>query len=196
MIQDIFKTSIYKTQLKNPKYIKYFKDALAYEKKKNKEGSQITNVGGYQSTTYTGLKNKKINQEVFLKPAYDFCNLLHPKNLFRICLQSWWMNENSYGDYNSFHRHTTPTNRVILSGIYYIEAPKDCGRLVFQNFDGGKFNDPNLKYFNDPNFWSVYYEEPQQYDLIIFPPAVMHMVEPNRSKKKRISVAFNIATLE
>ena len=43
---------------------------------------------------------------------------------------------------------------------------------------------------------SIYYFLPAKYDLIIFPSEKLHMVEPNKNIKPRISVAFNIAVLD
>jgi uncharacterized protein (TIGR02466 family) len=195
MLIDIFKTSIYKTEIKKPEYIKWFKKALAYEKKKNKPGVQISNVGGYQTTNYTGIHNQEINKEVFLRSAHDMCEELKPKQVFTVSLHSWWINENSFGNYNFLHNHYNDKRPSVLSGVYYIEAPINSGRLMFQNQDVTKVNDENNKYFDNEITWSKYFIVPKKYDLILFSPGTLHMVEPNMSKQKRISVSFNIQAL-
>tara|TARA_R100001224_G_C4008281_1_gene145238 strand:- start:439 stop:1062 length:624 start_codon:yes stop_codon:yes gene_type:complete len=193
---DIFKTSIYKTEIESKDYIKWFKKALTYEKKINKKGTTISNVGGYQSTNYQGITNQDINREVFLKPAHSFCELLSPKKIFKLALHSWWMNENSFGHYNSLHNHHNVNDPILLSGIYYIEVPEKSGRLYLQtpNF-AGNFPASTKDHFSDPITWGSYFIIPKKYDLILFPPGVYHMVEPNMSKQKRFSVAFNVQAL-
>jgi len=196
MLIDIFKTSIYKTEIENNDYIKWFKKALTYEKKINKKEAIISNVGGYQSTNHQGITNTDINREVFLRPAHAFCELLSPKKNFKVALHSWWMNENSFGHYNSLHNHHNVDDPILLSGIYYIEVPEKSGRLYLQtpNF-AGNFPASTEDYFADPIAWGSYFITPKKYDLILFPPGVYHMVEPNMSKQKRFSVAFNIKAL-
>jgi uncharacterized protein (TIGR02466 family) len=196
MLIDIFKTSMYKTEIDNDDYIKWFKKALVHEKKINKKGTKISNVGGYQSTNYQGITNQDINREVFLRPAHAFCELLSPKKIFKVALHSWWMNENSFGDYNSMHNHQNVDSPILLSGIYYINVPENSGRLYLQNSNlVGNFPEKLKEYFNDPIGWGSYFVVPKKYDLILFPPGVYHMVEPNMSKQKRFSIAFNVQVL-
>ena len=38
-----------------------------------------------------------------------------------------WCNINYYKDYNLQHEHFDAYNK--LSGVYYVKAPKDCGKL-------------------------------------------------------------------
>ena len=134
---------------------------------------------------------------VFLKPAHAFCSKLNPREntSFKIYTHSWWINENNFGDYNELHNHYINEDHLVLTGIYYLETPKESGDLIFQNQDFNKFNDSNFKLFKDANFHARYVWKPKKYDLLLFSPSQFHMVEPNRSKKSRISVAFNIGLL-
>jgi uncharacterized protein (TIGR02466 family) len=197
MITDIFKTSLYNVQIKKEKYVKYFLNNLKKEKKTNKKGVSISNKGGYQTFNFRGMDNKEVNREVFLKPAHAFCSKLNPREntSFKIYTHSWWINENNFGDYNELHNHYINEDHLVLTGIYYLETPKESGDLIFQNQDFNKFNDSNFKLFKDANFHARYVWKPKKYDLLLFSPSQFHMVEPNRSKKSRISVAFNIGLL-
>ena len=197
MITDIFKTSLYNVQIKKEKYVKYFLNILKKEKKTNKKGVLISNKGGYQTFNFRGMDNKEVNREVFLKPAHAFCSKLNPREntSFKIYTHSWWINENNFGDYNELHNHYINEDNLVLTGIYYLETPKESGDLIFQNQDFNKFNDSNFKLFKDANFHARYVWKPKKYDLLLFSPSQFHMVEPNRSKKSRISVAFNIGLL-
>jgi len=197
MITDIFKTSVYTTQVKNDSHVNFFKQILKNQKKINKKGVNISNEGGYQTYNFKSLNEVDICNDVFLKSSKEFCEKLNPKNnKHQIYNHSWWINENKLGDYNSLHNHVDPSQNIILSGVYYLEVPKDSGRLVFLNNDYGRFQGSGLDYFDNSNFYSKYIFMPQKYDLILFPPGALHMAEPNKNKKPRISVAFNIGILD
>jgi uncharacterized protein (TIGR02466 family) len=79
-----------------------------------------------------------------------------------------------------------------FSGIYYIEVPKDSGKLVFQNADLLKSYDNNYPFIEDANTYSNYSFDVKKYELYLFPSETLHFVEPNFSNKERISVAFNL----
>ena len=146
MITDIFKTSLYNVQIKKEKYVKYFLNILKKEKRTNKKGVLISNKGGYQTFNFRGMDNKEVNREVFLKPAHAFCSKLNPREntSFKIYTHSWWINENNFGDYNELHNHYINEDHLVLTGIYYLETPKESGDLIFQNQDFNKFNVRNI----------------------------------------------------
>jgi uncharacterized protein (TIGR02466 family) len=185
MIIDIFKTSIYKTSIKNIDYIKYFDNFLQIKKKLN-NGNTISNVGGFQTISFNDLDNNKIKEDIFIKPAYEYIKQFN-KN-YNIELLNFWVNSNNNNDYNLLHNHTGCN----ISGVYYVKAPENSGRIVFQNGDLTKMNSKNQNYFDDANFYSRYFIEVKQYDLLLFPSETFHYVEPNRSNEERISVAFNL----
>jgi uncharacterized protein (TIGR02466 family) len=185
VIIDIFKTSIFKTIIKNENYINYFVDFLNIQKKFD-NGNTISNVGGFQSISFSTLDNKKIIEDIFIKPATEYIKQFN--KIYKIELANFWINSNNKNDYNFLHNH--PESNI--SGVYYIKTPKNSGRIVFQNGDLTKMNSKNQNYFDDPNFYSRYFIPVNQYDLILFPSETFHYVEPNRSDEERISVAFNL----
>ena len=111
----------------------------------------------------------------------------------KIKIHSYWINVNSYGSYNSVHHHLPRS----LSGIYFLKTPKKCGNLVFlNNFDN---KDDGVYFCKDeisPYYKTKYYIVPQKNNLYLFQSDLKHMVEPNLSKEKRISVAFNLDLFE
>lgn len=185
MIIDIFKTSIYKTSITNIEYKNYFIDFLNIHKKFN-NGNSISNVGGFQTESFTDLDNNKIKENLFTKPATEYIKQFD-KN-YNIELLNFWVNSNNKNDYNLLHNHIDSN----ISGVYYIKVPKNSGRIVLQNGDLTKMYSKNETYFDNPNFHSRYFIEPNEYDLILFPSETLHYVEPNRSDEERISVAFNL----
>ena len=185
MIIDIFKTSIFKTFIKNEEYINYFINFLQIEKKLNQKNT-ISNIGGFQSKSFNILNNNKIAEDIFIKPATEYIKQFN-KN-YKIELSNFWINCNNKNDYNLLHNHQESN----ISGVYYIKVPENSGRIVFQNGDLTKMNSKNQFYFDDANFYSRYFIPVYQYDLILFSSETLHYVEPNRSNEERISVAFNL----
>ena len=184
MILDIFKTSIYKTSVINTEYINYFINLLKIQKDKNNV-NYISNVGGFQSQSLNSLDNN-IKENLFIKPATEYIKKFNKD--YKIELSNFWINSNNKNDYNLLHNHT----ECNISGVYYVKAPENSGRIVFQNGDLTKMNSKNQFYFDDANFYSRYFLPVNQYDLILFPSETFHYVEPNRSDEERISVAFNL----
>jgi uncharacterized protein (TIGR02466 family) len=183
---DIFKTTIFKSKIKNQKYVKYFLNLLKKEQQNNK-GKKISNVGGFQSSQYTTLR-EDILRNVFLDPGKNFIEKLNPKKNLNLTLGDFWINSNLNKDYNLLHNHFGAT----ISGIYYLEVPENSGRLVFQNGDLSKMSSINFDYFHSENYYARYFIIPEKFDLYLFPSEAFHYVEPNRSFENRISVAFNL----
>jgi uncharacterized protein (TIGR02466 family) len=183
---DIFKTTIFKSKIKNQKYVKYFLNLLKKEQQNNK-GKKISNVGGFQSSQYTTLR-EDILRNVFLDPGKNFIEKLNPKKNLNLTLGDFWINSNLNKDYNLLHNHFGAT----ISGIYYLEVPENSGRLVFQNGDLSKMSSINFDYFHNENYYARYFIIPEKFDLYLFPSEAFHYVEPNRSFENRISVAFNL----
>ena len=107
-----------------------------------------------------------------------------------------WININKPGDYNVMHSH--PTND--LSGVIWLNAPKDSGRIVFVspfNFNSYKemssYTDDFKKSFNIDE---SYYFNPIAGRILVFPSHLQHEVLENKSNEDRISVSFNIRLRE
>ena len=93
------------------------------------------------------------------------------------------------------HPHVHP--RMVLSGVYYVTAPLNGGDICFMN--------PNPIHYHTTDKlaseWNIFtaaevFFKTEVSKLIIFPSHLMHYVLPNRTKKDRISLSFNIAIEE
>ena len=86
----------------------------------------------------------------------------------------------------------------MISGVYYLKAPKNCGNLVFRHpspcieYDWSKNKlTENIEYNS-----GLYNFVPKEGQLLLFPSWLEHFVRPNLNKtQERISIAFNIALL-
>jgi hypothetical protein len=87
----------------------------------------------------------------------------------------FWLNAMPPGSSTSRHSHAE--NDELLSGVYYVTAPADSGDLCFQD---GPFG---IRVTPAPGL------------LLLFPPELVHWVEPHRGDGLRLSVAFNLGPL-
>ena len=187
-INNIFAAPIIVNELKinNTKIINYIKKI-----KNNSKGVIISNTGGWQSSSldphekiFTDLNKNIIQTSIeFIK------NCLFKAGNFSIL--NMWANVNEYKDFNSIHLH----QNSFISGVYYLQTPKDCGNLIFKHpcshleYDWNSNNFINHNEYNSP----LYNIVAKKGDLILFPSWLEHYVEPNLNKKEqRISMAFNI----
>lgn len=106
-----------------------------------------------------------------------------------------WANINPRYGLNRSHIHPN----VLWSGVYYVQAPANCGRILFA--------DPRAQATvlipryapgtRKPEVWSEVYFEAIAGRLILFPAWLAHEVEPNLAAAEgaagdRISISFNL----
>ena len=188
MIQDIFKTPLYYTDLKldNKAMANY---CLSLSKKH--KGRTVSNVGGWQSNNLQG-EHLVLNElfEDIEHYSNEFAKSLNIK--IPLKLENIWININEYKDWNMVHNHPGST----FSGVYYVNEFKNSGSLNFENGYSNSLQciwpDYKIEKFNVYNsLWRKV--PPIKNNLIIFPSFLNHFVSPNMNKnKKRISISFNI----
>jgi uncharacterized protein (TIGR02466 family) len=187
-IVELFKTPLYFEDLKldtksMKKYIMSIKEKTDSVKKSNMGGWQSDNLEGEQPPL-----NDLFND--IEKHANIFANEIGLKDGLRI--SNAWININYYKDYNRDHVH----GHCMLSGVYYIETPKDCGNIEFLASDTDlrsltwsekRTNEENS--FTVPRWWMPAIQN----RMYLFPNWLTHCVRPNLNpKKERISISFNI----
>ena len=136
---------------------------------------------------------------LFVEQVDDVFQQIHTDQKYstrhRPACQNMWANVNPGGGYNRSHTHPGS----LWSGVYYVQAPPECGRVVFQ--------DPRVQAqvilpFTEQatnlsvEQWSEVYHQPIEGRLILFPSWLRHEVESNRSALNspvgdRISISFN-----
>ena len=122
-------------------------------------------------------------------------NSMH-KNYSPFC-DNMWANINKRYSHNRNHTHPG----CLWSGVYYIQAPKDSGRIWFTDPRGeAHMLVPRYENQRSSNTWREVFYEPIAGRLIIFPSWLMHEVEPNLNKEYedendtrgwRYSISFN-----
>ena len=90
---------------------------------------------------------------------------------------------------NQVHMH----DRNVLSFVYYVQADNDCGNLTL--FAPHQLYDYAVpyRYIKQPNEWNStrFRIQPQAGKLVCFPSYLLHNANANKSKRDRISIAFN-----
>jgi hypothetical protein len=84
----------------------------------------------------------------------------------------WWLNIMQPGDRTYPHSHDEADE--LLSGVYYIDAPPNSGRLLLVRGAQHAEVQPRVGMF------------------VFFPPEVTHEVTHNESDRSRISIGFNL----
>ena len=158
---------------------------------KKETGKFVTNYGGWQSQDKRGHTEEldSLMQEISEQMQY-VKGILGLKDKENISFGNYWINVNGRGSFNLPHVHPFS----LVSAVYYVDVPKDSGRLVFENpiQQHDYVMKPDIvERFNGINsgYWNV---EPETGDLIIFPSWLRHWVEPNNTDENRISIAFNL----
>ena len=161
-------------------------DIVAWSKQD--KGIKKTNVNGWHSETnmHEMPQFKSLVDELF-------------KMQFEIFKEEWldreprlgnmWANINPPGGYNTPHIHANS----LFSGVYYIKAPANSGKLVCNDpRPGVQTVMPTRKKGQPPkHLWREVHLEPKVNRIIMFPSWLWHNVEPNESNNIRISVSFN-----
>ena len=164
---------------------KKIKKEILYIKSKD-QGKIVSNYGGWQSQDL-----EKINKNFkSLFDNIDKCVEEVEKNLHlnkKLYLSSYWCNINYFGSFNKPHTHFGS----IISGVYYVQIPKNSGNLIFEHnplSTGTTYQ--NIKKYNQYNSskWTCV---PKENLCVLFPSYLSHYVESNLNKKERISISFN-----
>ena len=159
---------------------------LLTSQKSSNDGSQISNVGGFQTIPLPMEDNYK----AFIKKHisnYIKNYKMHKKiKTVEVVGDHFWINENNYSNYNILHSHLG--NSISLSGIYYVKHPLKSGKLGFYNTNHEGTSLPFIfEGFDTYNWLDV-----KEGDFLLFPSSYRHCVGPNLSDENRISISFNL----
>jgi hypothetical protein len=156
-------------------------EKLCYEHRLHNESDFKSNVGGYQGKNFQCdvLKEEIINSfpRVENKPIKDL-------------EVDMWVNINNTNSHNAIHSHA-PFNGVVLSGVFYVKCPENCGNINFYDPRFFVTSALDMQYYNDAN--TYFFFEPKENLMLIFPSWLHHSVSANQNEQDRISIAFNIS---
>ena len=94
-------------------------------------------------------------------------------------IMGMWGNISSFSNFNWPHSHSSDKLTQMISGVLYLQVPKNSGDIVFCSP-----YDVNIQVFK---------HTPIEKEIILFPANTQHLVYPNESNEDRLSIAFNIS---
>ena len=106
---------------------------------------------------------------------------------FPLRLSDFWLNVYGRGHAQEVHTHGTS----VVSGIYFVKTPHDCGDTIFHAPMGDAMLDPP-KVENNPLNASFVRWVPQAGQMVFFRGWLKHSVQANTGDEERITIAFNL----
>ena len=183
-IEDLFKVSLYRAHfdIDTTPMLNILGDLHKEGKLKSQEGWKsgiLTSHSAFNPNLQYPELIKRIASHV-----YDYATQMGYKVNQVACKESWF----NYGlkhSYQEYHIHA----HCHITGVYYIETPKDSGDIVFRT----NKNMYPIELEVDNNIYTARTRSitPQKGNLILFPADVEHMVEMNKTDNPRISLSFN-----
>ena len=153
--------------------------------------NRSNNSSGWQSND--GLNNRPIFQsmmngieEVFNREVFPYY-MGDKAQQYKLEHGNYWVNINYQNSYNNAHTHPG----CWYSGAFYVSVPENSRRDGQIQFLSGHTkhisNFSHMSRRDADNFGLV----PAEGDLLLFPSAMLHFVEPHTTDFERISIAFN-----
>ena len=154
-------------------------------------GSWHSDVKLHRDATFEGLVQ-------FVDEVSEMmCRELGYHRSYQLSIGTMWSIINPPGGVNRAHIHPG----CIWSGVYYVQAPRNSGRIEFIDPRTQNLMNP-VKYIPDTrrprNCWTKVRYTPVAGRMLIFPSWLYHSVAPNQSRARgkdadRIIVSFNLS---
>jgi uncharacterized protein (TIGR02466 family) len=160
------------------------------EQQRDREGEKWSNVMGWHSANNLHQRESFGGfNKIILQNVLEIAKFLHwDLQQFSLEITTCWAIVNGKMAYNSVHNHPNS----ILSGVYYLQAPENCGGIYFSDpRPASQMLIPPVTEFNLWTFPKVSYK-PHTGTMLLFPSWLLHGVEMNMSEELRISLSFNI----
>ncbi len=163
-----------------------------YDKFNNdREGVKRSNVNGWHSKPFKFEKGNIVYKFAMgiEKHIYEtFKQYGWPYKADKVKITEMWSIINKKNSFNASHIH--PNN--FLSSVYYVQAPKNCGKIIFNNPNQVSRNKFPLDIKKTEFSANIQKIEPKEGVLLLFPSYLWHSVESNMSDDDRIIISFNV----
>jgi uncharacterized protein (TIGR02466 family) len=167
------------------------------EKRYSSNGRILSNIGGWQSEDFWPEEDPRIHElsrEIYARSLTILDQFKFDTSNTDLRFLNMWININYQNCLNNIHIH----HGSILSGVYYLKCPKNCGDISFHRNFSETFilkTAANLLEDNTFNYTNIRFAVEEK-KLLLFPSWLPHSVEPNQSEEERISIAFNMVLLK
>ncbi|MBD2176304.1 hypothetical protein H6F42_05140 [Pseudanabaena sp. FACHB-1998] len=188
---DWFPTPIWHFTIANHQQLNAILLAEIYaEQEKDQQGEKWSNILGWHSVNDLHRRDR----------FQDLTKIIHTNVLevaqflqwdlqkFSLHITTCWAIINGKFASNSVHNHPNS----ILSGVYYLKAPENCGGIYFNDpRPASQMIIPPVTEFNLWTYPKVSYKA-HAGTMLLFPSWLLHGVDTNMSEESRICVSFNI----
>jgi len=180
----LFPTPLLETKVEVTQELLEFVDGLTYKRTPSGDGFMSADCNILDSPEISHIK-----QEVDKKVKIYFHGICKYNYNAEPELSSSWAIVHHHKDHAQAHLHANS----IISGIWYLKTPKNCGNISFMRDVMTPFG--NTLMFDQMecnNINSFDCEvEPKKDMMYIFPSILRHRVYSNQTKSPRIALAFN-----
>lgn len=200
-----FPTTIFQVDLPEAETLnKHLLKTIYGERDRDREGlarSNFSELGGWHSHNDLHKCAEYADLVSYIDSATGrMCDTMGYDPSRSLKIGTMWSIINPPGAANRSHVHPG----CLWSGVYYIQAPEDCGRIEFVEprtmhlMNQPRFK-PNAK--RQREYWTKVRFTPTAGRMIIFPSWLYHGVDPNMSTEEgdaanRIIVSFNLNQLK
>lgn len=196
-----FPTIVFQIDLPDsPKLNEHLLKTIYAERDHDRKGiarSNIPELGGWHShnNLHKDAKYAGLVDNIGTATA-QMCDEMGYDPARKLSIGTMWSIINPPGATNRAHVHPG----CLWSGVYYIQAPEDCGRIEFtEPRTVHLMNQPRYK----PNskrkreHWTKVRFMPKPGRMIVFPSWLYHAVDPNMTKEEgdaanRVIISFNL----
>ncbi len=170
------------------------------ERKNDTNGNLRSNRDGWQSTTdwFFREENKSFYDYIHKMIESLFYESFDHRGELSFTIHNCWININPPGAYNLSHTHPG----CDYAGVLYVNLPindneEESAPIVLDSPNshahGITYNMYSERFVHSYGLYSEVEVYPSEGTILIFPSALRHLVETNRSTEERVSIAFNIA---
>lgn len=148
----------------------------------------------WNCNTYSSIDQVDLTKDILFEPIIKDCayKILEFAAFFgvqtkKVNCQSAWINIAKPGSYQEYHIHPGSHFSVVV----YLKTPKDCGNIVFRNPSANSDMFPLPVGSSIESNHATCFYVPEELKFLGFRSNLLHMVEVNKSKEDRISLAIN-----
>ena len=192
-IDYVFPTLIYSNKIPNFQEENAYLKNMALDLKKKFKSYNKTSKWNCDTFNTLGIYNDWQKDDIIQQliritgnNLLEFAEHYGIKNVRLVC-KEFWFNVSSPGNYQEFHQH----GGHHFSLTYYVQAPKNCGNIIFKSLESYTDMFPLPIEQENRNSVKIYSYEPEESKFLIFRSNLPHMVEKNLSDEDRISIAMN-----
>jgi uncharacterized protein (TIGR02466 family) len=189
-IDPLFPSLVFKSELIDKTLCKKLEKTITKMWKKNDGPMNEKEI----FVTYDNMNENKDFQELCSIVLEESADILDTLKIVRDShyISAMWGNVSTGNHIH--HKHIHPNS--LLSGVFYVKTPEDCGLLAFSDpRPAFEMLQPDYSEYNLYNSGKVTMQ-PKEGQLIFFNSALPHAVQrsenPTNRKQVRISVPFNI----